>query len=228
MTLFTRGTDPQDTIDEAETSTFGLQAKTFIPGKNSGVLNLDMLFDGTAVTGSHAVMLSYLGVLHAASLIYGGNVLGNAVTFLYGFLKQRGELSKVKDAVAMVCSMRGSPGLDYGFLEHILVAETATNATPTSIDRGATNTTSVGWAAVLHATAIIGTPTLTVILEDSADNITFATLGGGAFAAVTGVGDQEVVGGAAVSVRRYVRARWTMSGGTPSVTFAIAFAPRTF
>lgn len=79
---------------------------------------------------------------------------------------------------------------------------TATNGTGVDLT---TVSTLFGWQAYLHVFAFTGT-SVTVTLQDSADNVSFANLAGGAFTAATGITFQRLVGGRADTVRRYVRA----------------------
>lgn len=82
--------------------------------------------------------------------------------------------------------------------------------------------TAFGWQAFLHVAAFTGTD-VTVKLQDSADNATFADVGSGAFAQITSGTPQAqriAVGGTAV-LRRYVRASTVTTGGFSSVTFLV-------
>lgn len=98
------------------------------------------------------------------------------------------------------------------------------------IDTSATNGTSVDFAVAtsfgfqmyLQVTAFSGTD-VTVKLQDSADNSTFADLSGAAFAQTTAARTtQRVAVGGTATVRRYVRASTVTTGGFTSVTFAVA------
>jgi hypothetical protein len=93
----------------------------------------------------------------------------------------------------------------------------ATNGT--SIDTVAS--ASFGWTAYLQVTAVTGT-SVTVTIEDSANNSVWATLSGGAFTAATGVTTQRLQSASATgTVRQYVRAVTT---GTFTVgTFSLVF-----
>jgi len=80
--------------------------------------------------------------------------------------------------------------------------------------------TAFGFQAFLHVSAFVGTD-VTVKLQDSADNVTFADVASGAFAQITSgtpQGQRIAVGGTAV-LRRYVRASTVTTGGFTSVTF---------
>ncbi len=68
--------------------------------------------------------------------------------------------------------------------------------------------------------AITGT-SVTVTLEDSADNSSFAGFTGSAFTAATVLGWQRIAGAAGATVRRYVRAR--TSGTFSNAQFAVVF-----
>lgn len=100
------------------------------------------------------------------------------------------------------------------------VDTTATNGT--AVDFVLPISTAFGWQAYLQAFAFTGT-SVTIQLQDSADNISFANLGaGGAFTAVTGPTTQRLVSpGATDTVRRYVRV--ITSGTFSSATFAVVF-----
>lgn len=70
----------------------------------------------------------------------------------------------------------------------------------------------------LDVIAVSGTatPTLTVTIETSRDLIAWSTLD--QFTAATATGSTQL----AVIAQRYVRAKWTLAGTTPSFTFSIA------
>jgi hypothetical protein len=93
---------------------------------------------------------------------------------------------------------------------------TATNGA--SIDGAAS--TAFGAQAYLHLVAFTGTD-ITVTLEDSADNATFAAVTGGAFAAKTGIGFERIQTGRTATIRRYTRIATT--GTFTSATFLVNF-----
>lgn len=87
-----------------------------------------------------------------------------------------------------------------------------------SIDGGAA--TAFGLQAYLHVLAFTGT-SVTVTLEDSADNSSWAAITGGAFAAATGIGMQRIQTARDGAVRRYVRAVTT--GTFSNAVFLVNF-----
>jgi hypothetical protein len=62
---------------------------------------------------------------------------------------------------------------------------------------------------------------ITVTLEDSADDVTFAAVTGGAFAAKTGIGFERIQTGRTATIRRYTRIATT--GTFTSATFLVNF-----
>ena len=93
---------------------------------------------------------------------------------------------------------------------------TATNGA--SLDGGAA--TSFGLSAYLQVFSFAGT-SVTVTLEDSADNTTFAAITGAAFTAATGRTSERIQTATGATVRRYVRA--VTAGTFTSAVFAVAF-----
>lgn len=110
---------------------------------------------------------------------------------------------------------------------------TAGNGTGVDLTQGATTfppvfpavaaaSVSFGWAAYLHVFSFTGT-SITITIQDSADNATFANLTGGAFAAATALGTQRLAGTSTATVRRY--ARLVSSGTFTNAVYAVNFVP---
>jgi hypothetical protein len=95
---------------------------------------------------------------------------------------------------------------------------TATNGT--SLDGGAA--TAFGFQAYLQIFAFAGTD-VTVKLQDSADNSSFADIASGSFAQITSTtpNAQRIAVGGTAAVRRYVRASTVTTGGFTSLVFAV-------
>lgn len=96
-------------------------------------------------------------------------------------------------------------------------------------DTAATNGTGIdtatslsfGAQAYLHVGAFTGTD-ITVKIQDSADNATFADVSGLSFAQVTtGPNTQRIAISNTATVRRYLRAVTVTTGGFTSATFAV-------
>lgn len=78
--------------------------------------------------------------------------------------------------------------------------------------------TTFGLQAYLHVFAFTGT-SVTIKLQDSADNVTFADVAGGAFAAVSAAPGTQRISAAPASLRQFVRAVTT--GTFSNVQFAV-------
>jgi hypothetical protein len=88
-----------------------------------------------------------------------------------------------------------------------------------SIDTG--GSLSFGAQAYLQVTAFTGTD-VTVKIQDSADNATFADVAGLTFTQTTSApGTQRIATGNTATIRRYLRAVTVTTGGLTSVTFAV-------
>lgn len=71
-----------------------------------------------------------------------------------------------------------------------------------------TAATAFGMQAYLHLVAFTGT-SITVTVQDSADNSSFAAITDGAFTAATAIGQQRIQTGRTATIRRYVRVATT-------------------
>lgn len=193
----------------------------WLPGLLGGSLSLQGLFDSTA--GSvHTKASAAVGVDNGllVTVLPDGFTIGQpafiAVTDLEGYTVD----ATVSDAVSVQIDGAPDDGVDWGVSQHAHGAETATGNS-TSVD--GTAATTGGGVASLHVTAASGTtPSATVKVQHSTDNsawvdlITFT-------AATTATSERKTVTG---TVNRYTRETRTISGTTPSFTYAVAFARR--
>lgn len=118
-----------------------------------------------------------------------------------------------------ISAVGNSYGLDWGNLLTAGARIDTVAASGASYDGAASS--AFGWQAYLHVLAITGT-SVTLTLEDSANNSTWATVTGGAFTAASAAGQQRLAGGRTATLRRYVRA--TSSGTFSSATFVVSVA----
>jgi hypothetical protein len=109
---------------------------------------------------------------------------------------------------------------------HLLTAgkrtDTTATAPATGVDFNADGgaSTAFGWQAWLHVFAFTGT-SVTVTIQDSADNSSFANLTGGAFTAATTITSQRLEGGRTATVRRYLKVNTT--GTFSNAVFGVSF-----
>ncbi len=111
-------------------------------------------------------------------------------------------------------------GLEWG---RLLTAGLRTDTAATngsSVDGG--GSTAFGAQAYLQVTAFTGTD-MTVTIQDSADNASFTNVAGFAFTATTAAHTfQRIATTNTATIRRYLRAITSTSGGFTSATFAVA------
>jgi hypothetical protein len=118
-----------------------------------------------------------------------------------------------------VSAQANSYGLEWGTLLTTGMRTDTAATLGTSVDTG--GALSFGAQAYLHLSAITGTD-VTVKIQDSADNTTFADVAGLAFAQVTtGPNTQRISISNTSTVRRYVRAVTVTTGGFTSASFAV-------
>ncbi len=110
-------------------------------------------------------------------------------------------------------------GLDWG-LQLTPGKRTDTTATNGASLDGAAST-AFGAQVFVHLVAFTGTD-ITIALEDSANDSTWAAVTGGAFAAMTGIGAQRIQTARDATIRRYTRIVTT--GTFTSATFLVNFS----
>jgi predicted secreted protein len=213
--------------DEAEVTGFGASAKSFVAGQKDTTVSLEGHFDGDADAIDQQINTAYEADTNAPfTVCLQGDTQGNRAHFGKAKHISYSVDSPHDGAVGISTEMHASDAYDIGYVLHALGAETATG-NGTGVDRGAGNTSSTGFAAEIQVTAVsgTGTPTITGKLQDSTDNVTFGDVTGGGFTARTAIGAEHITH-ASTSLKRYVRAAWTISGTTPSLTFQMVFAAR--
>lgn len=204
--------------DTAETSTLGSTAKTYIAGLKDATLSAEGFFSAE-VGGSDVRLASQLGTEVVFTVVLSADAVG-AMGYGMKAIETTYEAgAEIGGAVAVSMEGQSTVGQEPIRVLHALGAETATG-TGTSVDNGASSTN--GYAAYLHVTSASGsTPSLTVKVQHSADNSSWADLA--TFTAVTAANAYERVTGSG-TVNRYIRAQFTISGSTPSFTFHLSAA----
>jgi hypothetical protein len=208
-------------VAKADTTVFGLNDETSLPGIKSATVNMDGYWD-PAAGASHAVLAPIVGTAgQVLTLGQNGSTLGSQAELAAGYEAKYENSADIGSAIGATAEVDVSGGLFYGVFQHAKGVETTTGNSA-SVDGGAATTN--GWVANQHIFTISGTgsPTLTGKIQDSADNSSFVDLAGGAFAAATAVGAQQISG--SNTVRQYTREVHTISGTGPSFTYATALA----
>lgn len=146
-----------------------------------------------------------------------GNPAASLTALQVGYDPSRGADGSLAINTSLTAS-NGAP-LDWGS-QVTAGKRTDTAATNgTSLDQ-VTVSTAFGWQAYLHVFSFTGT-SITIALQDSANNSAFLALTGGAFTTLTAAGQEKLTGGATATVRRYVRVVTT--GTFSSCVFAVNF-----
>ena len=191
-----------------------------IGGKRDGGIEFSAFFNDAA--GAAHLNLRGLPLTDREATYFRGQTLGGSGASIIA--KQinydptradSGELTLAVQALANGFGLEWGDQLTAG----LRTDTTATNGTGVDL---IDVTTAFGWQAYLHVLSVVGT-SVTVAIQDSADNAAFAALTGGTFAAVLAgtFGAQRLQGGSTATVRRFLRVVTT--GTFSSAVFAVVF-----
>jgi hypothetical protein len=175
-----------------------------------GAADFTVFYNDTAVTGAHAILkplpLTDTLVTYLRGTALGGSsAVINAKQVNYDGTRAANGMYTLK-----VNTVANSYGLEWG-LQLTAGVRTDTVATNgASIDYGAVSTV-FGMQAYLQISSVVGT-SVTVAVQDSADNVTFANITGLAFTAVAPGGApsfQRLATANNATIRRYLRVATT-------------------
>lgn len=185
-------------------------------GHRDGAMDFTAYFNPT---GAHPV-LAALPTADVQASYRRGTILGNPAAELIAKQVNYDPTRGTDGALTVACALSAnSYGLEWGqqLTAGLRTDTAATNGA--SIDTGAS--ASFGAQAYLQVTAFTGTD-VTVKIQDSADNATFADVAGLTFTQTTSApGAQRLATGNTATIRRYLRAVTVTIGGVTSVTFAV-------
>lgn len=199
-----------------------------IPNINIGTLN--GVFDNTATSGIHAV-LGTAGVARNAMVPIGiqADPAAGDIVFVANVNESGYQIAPSGGDIVLTAPFTSTPPTSsmlyekpWGVLLHALSAGTGAN-TGTGIDNGAA--TTAGGFLMYQITAVAGTGTATISIDDSANNSTWLALSGATSGAIahTAMPCAGIVQlSKTATVRKYLRWQLALTGIT-SVTFALAF-----
>lgn len=198
-----------------------------IGGHRDGAIEFSSFFNPDSVAGGQStnqehVVLSALPTTDVHLMYCRGTALGDPAACMIGKQVNYDPTRATDGALTFAVNAQSNAyGLEWGVNLTAGKRTDSSAANGTTVDQ-TTVSTSFGWQAYLQVFSITGT-SVTVTLEDSADNSVWAALTGGAFTAVAspGPGTQRLQGGSTATVRRYIRA--TTSGTFSSAIFAVTF-----
>lgn len=203
--------------DASEVSTFGNNSKRYIPGTKDATFSVEGYYDATAA-GSDVRLAAMLGTQTVWTTVFAADAVGargyGALTL--GTSVETG--AEIGGAVTVSAEGQATTGANPIVVLHALGAEIMTGVNP-PVDNGAA--TSRGIAAYLQFTAKSGTPTLTAKVQHSTNSSTWVDLATFTTTSTANTAQRVTTTG---TVYRYLRAIWTISGGSPSTTFHISAA----
>ena len=204
--------------DLADVSVFGDQDREFLKTMQGASATLSGFID-TVAGASEPVLSSFLTgtSTRAVSIFWDADAIGSPGICGAGWEGSYEDSAPVDGVQAIAANLAFTGRVDRAVSLHALGVETGTGAY-TAVDGGAATTN--GAVANLHVTAAGSSGTGTVLVQDSADNMSFLTIG--TFSNFTAATSQtlEISG----TIRRYVRAN--LSSARNTQTFAVAFGRR--
>jgi hypothetical protein len=210
---------PTDMLDH---TTIADSAKVFIPGQDTSTSSLSGWLDVSGAADAHLDQLNDLKAATAPepyTFAPNGFALGETVWMAGALAAGFSTGSQVADRVTYSLNLQTSGTTELGISLHDLVAVTA-DGDGASYD-GTVASSASGAVAHLHVTAFSGFSAASIVVADSANDSTFATIG--TFASVAGITQERLV--IAGTVRRYLRYSIDVTG-SGSITFAVTFARR--
>ncbi len=203
----------QETV---ETTTFGSDQATFISSVETATATLGGFFNG-ATDQVDEELQAVIGATNPTplSIYQGGDTAGNKVVLLNSRIQNYSIDSSVGDAVGVSANFTGD---NFGNGKSLYaLTNTSATANTTAVDFGASST--LGGQAHIHCTAH-SSANISVKIQSSADNTSFADVSGFSFTALTGLTSQRIA--TTNTVNRYVRLVITVTSG--SATFSVGYA----
>jgi len=211
--------DAPYTADTAETSCFGTENKTFIPGMKDATMSAEGLFDGDAGAVDEQLNTILSGVNTGNNMIWfpAGNILGNVGYGIYMVQTAYSVMGTKDDAVKI--SMAGHSCVGRERVKLVLaLAALAVDGSGAVNNNGAASVN--GGAAYLQVTAASGyTGNVTIKLEHSSDNFAADISDLAVFTNVTGITHERVA--ITGTIKQYVRATYDLNGGTATMAVAL-------
>ena len=213
------------TVDTAESSAFGTSAKTYVVGHRDGTISLSGMFEGTASTGTDEFFDNALGNATKALVIVAleGHSNGTGAIMLEADDTSYEVSSAIADIVQASAEFQSTDAVEHGKILSTGSTVTATG-NGTGVDNGASTTN--GGAGFLSVPVNTRNGNITVKIQHSADNSTFADLVTFTVVSGTTTTSQKIEVADGTTVNRYLRVNYTVAGSTGSATPVVAFTRR--
>jgi hypothetical protein len=210
------------TVDTAETSAFGTDAKSYIVGHTDGTISLGGMFEGTASTGTDQHFdQALLGNEQLVVIAPEGHALGNRAVAMKSEQTSYEVSSPIGDVVQASVEFQADEGVGHGVLLSSGLAISA-SGNGTGVNNGAS--TSNGGYGFLSVPVNTRDGNITVKIQASADNSTFADLI--TFTVVSGSSLTSERISVTGTVNQYLRVNYTVAGSTGTATPVVAFTRR--
>lgn len=224
FSVFGRSLDVEVTCNQLDVSSQEDRAQVFLNGQKTGSASIDMMLDTAyATTSQFTTLNTWQTSPQPVTVGFNGCALSDAVWMMLGNQSAVTFGSSAGDLVQSTVTIQPDGCVDWG---QVIAAEAAVtiDGNGTAVDGGAAS--SNGGVAHIHSLAFSGLTSNVVTIEGSADGSTgWATISGGTFATIAGVGSERLVIAAGVSVPRYLRVVDNVTG-TGSHTRFVTFARR--
>jgi hypothetical protein len=213
------------TIDTAETSAFGTSAKSYVVGHRDGTVSLSGMFEATESVGTDQFFATALGSATKIKLIVApeGNSVGAGAIVLVADDTSYEVSSAIADIVQASAEFQSTDAVEHG---KILSSGSAISTTGngTSVDNALATTN--GGAGFLSVPVNTRNGNITVKIQHSADDSTFADLVTFTVVSSTAKTSERVEVASGTTVNRYLRVNYTVAGSTGSATPVVAFTRR--
>jgi hypothetical protein len=213
-----------ESMDPAETTVFGLNAKTYITGLVDGTMSLSGMFDADT-DAVEQVLTAVLGTDTASVVTVAPEGLTHGKVS-YGCAARNTSFdvsATVADVVSLSTEIQATGGIDRAIILNGAQAFTTT-ANGTTYDSGASSAN--GGVGTIHVTANTASSPCTFKVQHSTDGSTWADLVTFTSTTATTVTAERVTVAAATTVNRYLRGICSTYAGGGSVTATITFARR--
>jgi hypothetical protein len=230
LSAYFNSVDVAQSIDTAETTAFGANAKSYIVGLRDGTLSLSGMW-AADTDGSDEELSAILGATTTpiVTVRYNAGTIGNRATLAKAHETSYSISSPVADVVTVTADFNASTDATANLT--LGIAQGVQLTTGQSIAFGSlgnlaevdnTASSANGGMANLHVVANTLDQAVTIKVQDSPDNSSWADLI--SFSSVTAGAETSEQAAVTGTVERYVRATATTTATSGAITFHVAFA----
>jgi hypothetical protein len=177
-----------------------------LPGIRDGEVQFNAFYNPSLLPDASQAVLDDLPSTDVICMVCFRAILGADVGIIIGKRLETTHNRGANGSLELTSHVRANGhGLDAGVLLTAGRRSDTAAANGSSVDGGAA--TAFGWSAALEVFDFAGT-SAAVVLQDSADNVTFADVAGGTFTTITAAPAAEYRSGSpTATLRRYTRAK---------------------